>query len=77
MEDEGILNPSNEQHLAALHYVFLPIINLHLTLFTEGHNRGPISTEQDQSPEPIWFRGMLSNPSRRIVGEFSDQVNIL
>ena len=77
MEDEGILNPSSEQHLAALHYVYLPIINRHLMLFTEGHNRGPISTEQNQSPEQMWFRGMLSNPSRRIAEEFSDQVNIL
>ncbi|CAB4014675.1 Hypothetical predicted protein [Paramuricea clavata] len=73
MEDEGILNPSNEQHLAVLHYVFLPIINRHLMLFTEGHNRGPISTEQNQSPEQMWFRGMLLNPSRRIAEEFSDQ----
>ena len=41
IEDEGILNPSNEKHLAALHYVYLPIIKRHLMLFTAGHNRGP------------------------------------
>jgi hypothetical protein len=76
MEDEDILDPANEQHLAALHYVYLPIINRHLMLFMEGHNRGPISTEQNQSPEQIWFRGMLSSPSNRIAEEFSDQVNI-
>ena len=77
MKDEGILNRSNEQHLAALHYVYLSIINRHLMLFTEGHNKGPISTEQNQSPEQMWFRGMLSNSSKRIAEEFSDQVNIL
>ena len=76
MEDEGILNPSNEKHLAALHYVYLPIINRHLMLFTAGHNTGPISTEQNQSPEQIWLRRMLSNPSRRVAEEFSDQVII-
>ena len=30
-----ILNPSNAQHLAALSYVFPPIINQHLMLFTQ------------------------------------------
>ena len=27
MEDEGILDPLNEIHLAALHYIYLPLIN--------------------------------------------------
>ena len=47
MEDQGTLDPSNEHHIAALHYVFLPIINRHLMLIMEGHNRGPISTEHN------------------------------
>ena len=74
MEDQGILDPSNEWHLAALHYVFLPIINRHLKLFAEGHNRAPISTEQNQSPEQLWLKGMLSTPSNRIADEFVNQV---
>ena len=74
MEDEGILDPSNEHHLAALQYVFLPIINRHLKLFTEDHNRAPISTEKSQSPEQLWLRGMLSTPSNRIADEFINQV---
>lgn len=75
MEEQGVLDASNELHLAALHYVFLPIINRHLLLFAEGHNRGPISTEQNQSPEQLWLRGMLSNPSRRVAEEFCHQVS--
>ncbi len=63
MEDQGILDPSNECNLAALHYVFLPIINRHLKVFAEGHNRAPVSTEQNQSPEQLWLKGMLSTPS--------------
>ena len=55
MESQGVLDPSDEHHIAALHYVFLPIINWHLMLFTKGHNRAPISTEQNQSPEQLWF----------------------
>ncbi len=76
MENEGVLDPSNEVHLAALHYVFLPIINRHL-LFSEGHNRAPISSEQNQSPEKLWVGGMLSNPSNRIADEFLNQVTYL
>ncbi len=77
MENEGVLDPSNEVHLAALHYVFLPIINRHLLLFSEGHNRAPISSEQNQSPEKLWVRGMLSNPSNRIADKFLNQVTHL
>ena len=63
------MNPpiTNELHLAALHYVFLPRINKNLALFAEGHNRGPLSTEHNKSPEQLWIRGMLSNsPNRRV-----------
>ena len=73
MEDEGILNLSNEQHLSALHYVYLPIINRHLLLFTEGHNRGPISTEQTNCQNKC----DLEECSQILAEEFYDEVNIL
>ena len=74
MEECGILDASNELHLAALHYVFLPRINRHLSLFTEGHNRGPIGTEHNQTPKQLWIRGMLARSNGRMAAEFSDQV---
>ncbi|CAB3994770.1 PREDICTED: uncharacterized protein LOC107346750 [Paramuricea clavata] len=43
MEDCGILDPSNEAHLYALHYVFLPRINKQLTEFVNAHARAPTS----------------------------------
>ena len=33
LEDNNLLDPSNEVHLYALHYVFLPTINKSLNLF--------------------------------------------
>ncbi len=36
MESQGVLDPSDEHHIAALHYVFLPIINRHNRV-TKGH----------------------------------------
>lgn len=74
MEACGVLDITNELHLAALHYVFLPLINRNLSLFAEGHNRGPLSTEHNQSPEQLWIRGMLSNSTGRIAEEFNGQV---
>ena len=76
MEECGILDNANELHLAALHYVFVPRINRHLSLFTDGHNRSPISTERNRSPKQLWIRGILSNASQRIADEFRDQVCI-
>ena len=76
MENSHILEPSNDCHLFALHYVFLPRIQRNLDLFREGHTRGPLSTEHNASPEQLWIRGMLSvaNSDRRTAQEFGDEV---
>lgn len=36
MEYQDLLDPTNEQHLYALHYVYTPRINLALSLFKAG-----------------------------------------
>ena len=36
MEVEGFLDPLNEIHLAALHYVYLPVINDELKVWTSA-----------------------------------------
>lgn len=76
MESSGVMDPTNEIHLFALHFVFLPRINKNLKQFWEGHNRGPISSEHNSSPEQLWVRGILSNANnnRRTAIEFSSQV---
>ena len=76
MESSGVLDPTNEIHLFALHFVFVPRINRNLMLFWEGHNRGPISSEHNFSPEHLWVRGILSNANsdRRTAIEFSSQI---
>jgi hypothetical protein len=76
MENCRILDPSDEVHLFALHYVFLPRIQQNLDLFRDGHSRGPISTEHNASPEQMWIRGMLAvaNSNLRIAEEFTNEV---
>ena len=78
MEECGLLDPSNECHLAALHYVFQPRINQSLDLFKTGHNRGPISTEGNLSPEQLWINGMMRNrnPNGTIARVFAHGVSI-
>lgn len=60
MEDCGILDPSNEVHLLALHYVFLPRLNKQLSQFVSAHSRAPVSTEHNKSPEQLWISGLLN-----------------
>ena len=42
MEQTDILDPLNEEHLYALHYVYIPRINRALSEFTRGWNHHPI-----------------------------------
>jgi len=44
MERQLLLDPENEVHLFALHYVFIPRINNALTLFTDQWNKHSIRT---------------------------------
>ena len=62
----GVLDVSNELHLACLHYVFLPRINQHLEKFCEGWNNHPLRTEKNKSPNQLWIHGL-----HRIVGSGS------
>ena len=77
MEDCGILDASNEYHLAALHYVFQPRINRSLDIFKSSHNSGPISTERNMSPEQLWISGMMRNQNSNgtVAREFSEGVS--
>lgn len=76
MESSGILDPSNEAHIFSLHYVFLPIINRNLAVFQQGHNRAPVRTERNMSPEQLWIQGFCTNGTSdpRLSQEFSAMV---
>ena len=61
MEDESILEISDDVHLFSLHHVYVPRINRSLNEFIQQMNNHPVSTENDQSPLQMWERGMLEN----------------
>ena len=61
-----MLDPSNELHLFALQFVYVPRINQTLQLFAQWHNRAPISTERVKSPLQLWISGSVSASNRGI-----------
>ena len=60
MNDEGI-DPQNQIHLAALHYVYLKLINKSLNVWREAWNKHRIRTTKT-SPLRLWISGQLQNP---------------
>ena len=59
LEHCDLLNPVNEQHLSALHFIFLPRINRSLNAFRDGWNQHGIRTEGNHSPLQLFHAGML------------------
>ena len=61
MEDQGILEPLNQTHLAALHYVFIAEINRRLSFWSDAWT-GHILRAVKSSPFNLWTSGQLQNP---------------
>ena len=63
MEHINLLDPANELHLYALHYVYIPRyiprINSALSQFRAGWNNHRIHTEHNLSPEQLFTAGVL------------------
>lgn len=57
LEDSGWLDDSNNTDLSALHYVFIPHINLQLGEFRQAYGHHRLSTGRNQSPCQLWIRG--------------------
>uniref|UniRef100_A0AAQ4NS62 Integrase catalytic domain-containing protein n=1 Tax=Gasterosteus aculeatus aculeatus TaxID=481459 RepID=A0AAQ4NS62_GASAC len=56
LEDQGTLNPDNEVHLFALHWIFLPLVQQSLDSFRDAWNFHGLRTERNQSPQQLWRR---------------------
>ena len=44
LEDTGVLDPSNNADLFALHYVFIPCVNVQLDVFWQSYSHHRLST---------------------------------
>ena len=61
MEDEGILDPLNQIHLAGLHYIYLKLINKRLNVWRKAWSKDRMRTTRT-SPLRLWYSGQLQNP---------------
>lgn len=76
LEHQYLLDPVNEIHLYAVHYIFLPRINIALQKFAEGWNNHGIRTEHGMTPNQLFTIGMLQlRQSNHTALDFYEQVN--
>ena len=68
MEQCGMLDPSNELHLFALPFTYLPRVNRNLQIFAEGHNRAPLSTERGK------YGVSLRTKTPQLLGEINSEI---
>ena len=69
LEDIGELDVTDEIHLWALHYVYIPRINNSLKLFANGWNAHPLSSEGNRTPEQLWILGLRNHVHETLTGE--------
>lgn len=76
LEHHGLLDPLNEVHLWALHYVFVPRINRSLQEFVNGWNNHPLRTAGHKSPQQLFTAGALLLQNSQIAAlDFFDSVD--
>ena len=59
LENQLSLDPLNELHLFALHYVYLPRINRSIEIFQEAWNHHGLRTVHNASPHQLYTAGSL------------------
>lgn len=59
LEDTGVIDLSNETHIFALHYVYVPRINRHLDSWKSGYVHHHIRTAGSRTPMQLYILGLL------------------
>ena len=62
MEDYKLLDPFNEIDIAALHYIFIPLINNKLDAWRHAWSKHRIQTIKT-SPIRLWVSGQINSPT--------------
>ena len=58
-----MMYPTNEHHLAALHYVYIPRIQQSLDQFASALSHRPLRTEHQQTPMQLFISGQVLDAS--------------
>lgn len=74
LEDAELLDPSDDEDLFSLHFVFLSRIQYQLDIFRESYSHHRLRTENNMSPYQLWIRGMaqLNSDGTAIQGVMDD-----
>lgn len=76
LESYDLLDPTNEMHIYALHYIYLSRINNALTAFQESWNNHSIRTEHNRTPHQLFIGGSLRLQRSGLVAlDFFQQVD--
>ena len=68
MEDCGILDPLNDDHIAALHHVYLTKLNEKLEIWQYAWSRHRMRTTRS-TPIKLWMAGQLQNPTGIVLDD--------
>lgn len=76
LEENGLLNPVDNAHLFALHYIYKPRINQALQQFVEAWNNHGVRTEHGHTPNQLFTAGSLQLQNAGLSAlDFFDQVD--
>lgn len=75
LEEHNLLDPFNDAHIFALHYVYMPKINCNLSMWQESWNTHKIRTVS-ASPLFLFTAGSLSTPTPPVdMADFGDDTD--
>lgn len=66
-EYDGIIDVSNEMHMWALHFVYLPRINRDLQVFVEQWNNHGLRSSGHLTPRQIFVQGCIQRQDQRLT----------
>ena len=76
MENCGLLDPLNDYHLFALHYVFIPRVNKSLKDFVAAWNNHGVSSERNMTPLQLFTAGVYKlRHDGKLAEDFFDTVD--
>ena len=78
MEHNNLLNPVNDLHIYALHYVYIPRITRSLEQFKVSWNNHGVRTERGRTPNQLFTEGALRlRNSGQVAVDFFDNAHDL
>lgn len=75
LEEIGLLDPLNENHLFCIHYVYIPIINNHLELWRQAWSNHKMTSCKGKCPMQLWIQGLQYVPNSLLQHQQVDIVS--